>query len=86
MQLVEELLPDVQDAPILGGHNRQPKAASAAPIPAPTPSAAQPHLGVTHLPELALLHVASSGSKALHDAGAFRTEPAPVSFPVLLLC
>lgn len=29
MQLVEELLPDVEDAPILGGHNRNPRPTNA---------------------------------------------------------
>ena len=31
LQLVQELLPDVEDAPVLGGHNRQPRASSQQP-------------------------------------------------------
>jgi len=79
MQLVEELLPEVEDAPILGGHNRQPRAASLAPPALPPPSAPLPPLGGTHGPGAALMRVSSSGSHAFTDSTAFRMDPAHVS-------
>jgi hypothetical protein len=80
MQLVEELLPEVEDAPILGGHNRQPRAASAAPAAAPNPSSAAPAVTLHH-PGAALMRVSSSGSQAFTNSAAFRIDPTQVRPP-----
>lgn len=47
MQLVGEIVPDVEGAPCLGGHNRTAGPDGAAPVPIPTVKMVDPELGIS---------------------------------------
>ena len=65
LQLVEELLPNVEDAPILGGHNRQPRAAAPPPPPLVAAMSRAGSAGVPPLDSAWLSSPHSAGSLTL---------------------